>query len=31
VSVNDVTDDTLVDELSGNSALNGVPVTVIAA
>lgn len=31
VSVNDVTDDALVDELSGNSALNGVPVTVIAA
>ena len=26
VSVNDLTDDTLIDELSGNAAVNGVPV-----
>jgi anaerobic selenocysteine-containing dehydrogenase len=31
VSANDVTDDALVDRLSGASALNGVPVTVRAA
>ncbi len=30
-SVNDVTDDTWLDALSGNAALNGVPVTVEAA
>ena len=27
VSVNDLTDDTLIDQLSGNAAVNGVPVT----
>ncbi len=26
VSVNDLTDDTLIDQLSGNAAVNGVPV-----
>ncbi|KTF05730.1 hypothetical protein MGSAQ_002774, partial [marine sediment metagenome] len=26
VSVNDLTDDTLIDRLSGNAAVNGVPV-----
>lgn len=31
VSINDLTDDQFVDELSGNAALNGVPVTVTAA
>jgi anaerobic selenocysteine-containing dehydrogenase len=30
VSVNDLTDDTLIDELSGNAAVNGVPVTLQA-
>jgi anaerobic selenocysteine-containing dehydrogenase len=30
VSVNDLTDDQLIDELSGNAAFNGVPVTVVA-
>ncbi len=30
VSINDITDDTLVDELTGNAAVNGVPVVVIA-
>jgi anaerobic selenocysteine-containing dehydrogenase len=30
-SVNDLTDERLLDRLSGNAALNGVPVTVIAA
>ncbi len=30
VSVNDLTDDQLIDELSGNAALNGVPVTLRA-
>ena len=28
VSVNDLTDELFLDELSGNAALNGVPVTV---
>lgn len=28
VSVNDITDETLLDELSGNAAVNGVPVTI---
>ena len=28
VSVNDITDHNFVDELSGNAALNGVPVTI---
>ncbi len=31
VSINDLTDDQFVDELCGNAALNGVPVTVTAA
>jgi anaerobic selenocysteine-containing dehydrogenase len=31
VSVNDLTDDQFLDELSGNAALNGVPVAVVAA
>ncbi|GAA5316219.1 MAG: molybdopterin oxidoreductase family protein [Candidatus Pelagadaptatus aseana] len=31
VSINDLTDDQFVDELSGNAALNGVPVEVTAA
>jgi anaerobic selenocysteine-containing dehydrogenase len=31
VSVNDLTDDQLIDELSGNAAFSGVPVTVKAA
>jgi len=31
VSNNDLTDETFLDELSGNAALNGVPVTVEAA
>jgi hypothetical protein len=31
VSANDVTDDRLVDALSGTSALNGVPVAVAPA
>ncbi|AQA19254.1 dehydrogenase [Halioglobus japonicus] len=31
VSINDLTDDQFVDEVSGNAALNGVPVTVTAA
>ena len=31
VSVNDLTDEQFIDELSGNAALNGVPVTVTAA
>ncbi len=31
VSINDLTDDQFVDEISGNAALNGVPVTVTAA
>lgn len=31
VSVNDLTDDQAVDELSGNAAFNGVPVRVGAA
>ncbi|GAA4717447.1 molybdopterin-dependent oxidoreductase [Phytohabitans rumicis] len=31
VSINDLTDDTLLDELSGNAALNGVVVTVESA
>ena len=30
VSCNDVTDESVVDELSGNAGLNGVPVTVEA-
>ncbi len=30
VSVNDVTDETLLDQLSGNTAVNGVPVTLSA-
>ena len=30
VSVNDLTDDLLIDELSGNAAVNGVPVTLLA-
>ena len=30
VSINDITDDTLYDKLSGNAALNGVPVEVRA-
>jgi hypothetical protein len=30
-SANDLTDDRQLDELSGNAALNGVPVTVVAA
>lgn len=30
ISVNDLTDETLIDTLSGNAALNGVPVRVIA-
>jgi anaerobic selenocysteine-containing dehydrogenase len=30
-SANDLTDECLLDELSGNAALNGVPVTVVAA
>jgi hypothetical protein len=28
VSVNDLTDETVIDTLCGNAALNGVPVTV---
>ena len=31
VSINDLTDDQFVDEVSGNAALNGVPVSVTAA
>lgn len=31
VSVNDLTDDQWIDELSGNAAFSGVPVTVVAA
>jgi anaerobic selenocysteine-containing dehydrogenase len=31
VSVNDLTDDRYLDDLSGNAALNGVPVTITAA
>jgi hypothetical protein len=31
VSANDLTDERQLDELSGNAALNGVPVTVAAA
>ena len=31
VSVNDLTDDQFLDELSGNAALNGVPVAISAA
>ncbi|RLU01592.1 molybdopterin oxidoreductase family protein [Ketobacter sp.] len=31
VSMNDLTDDQFLDELSGNAALNGVPVAVVAA
>jgi hypothetical protein len=31
VSCNDLTDDKLIDEVSGNAAFNGVPVTVVAA
>jgi hypothetical protein len=31
VSANDLTDERLLDELSGNAALNGVPVQVEAA
>jgi len=31
VSLNDLTDDQLIDELSGNAAFSGVPVTVVAA
>jgi hypothetical protein len=31
VSVNDLTDDQLIDQLSGNAAFSGVPVTVVAA
>lgn len=31
VSVNDLTDETLIDELCGNAAVNGVPVTIKAA
>ncbi|MGB5350348.1 MAG: molybdopterin dinucleotide binding domain-containing protein, partial [Polyangiales bacterium] len=31
VSVNDLTDDQLIDELSGNAAFSGVPVTVKVA
>lgn len=31
VSINDLTDDTLVDELSGNAAFSGVPVKIIPA
>ncbi len=31
VSVNDLTDDQFVDELSGNAALNGVPVAIVGA
>jgi hypothetical protein len=31
VSANDLTDEMVVDSLSGNSVLNGVPVTVTAA
>ena len=30
VSVNDLTDDTLIDQLSGNAAVNGVPVSLEA-
>jgi len=30
-SANDLTDERQMDELSGNAALNGVPVTVVAA
>ncbi len=30
VSVNDLTDDTFIDQLSGNAAVNGVPVTLAA-
>jgi anaerobic selenocysteine-containing dehydrogenase len=30
-SANDITDERFIDELSGNSALNGVPVSVVAA
>jgi anaerobic selenocysteine-containing dehydrogenase len=29
VSVNDLTDELFIDELSGNAALNGVPVTLV--
>lgn len=29
VSLNDITDDTFVDGISGNAALNGTPVTVL--
>jgi anaerobic selenocysteine-containing dehydrogenase len=31
VSVNDLTDDTLIDQLSGNAAVNGVPVKLLLA
>jgi len=31
VSCNDLTDDKLIDEVSGNAALNGVPVKIFAA
>jgi hypothetical protein len=31
VSVNDVTDELALDALSGNAAVNGVPVEVVAA
>jgi anaerobic selenocysteine-containing dehydrogenase len=31
VSVNDLTDEMVLDELSGNAVLNGVPVTIVAA
>jgi hypothetical protein len=31
VSVNDLTDEMVLDELSGNAVLNGVPVTIEAA
>jgi anaerobic selenocysteine-containing dehydrogenase len=31
VSINDITDDEFLDQLSGNAAVNGVPVTVARA
>ncbi len=31
INVNDITDDQVVDVLSGNAVLNGIPVSVVAA
>ena len=31
INVNDITDDQVVDALSGNAVLNGIPVSVVAA